>query len=294
MELVCSLTIITDIWKKSTDVKLRVNNAIFYEQKNTSQEFLDDVKTYFHAELYNVSFDPAKKEILLPSIQEWIAKYTTARGYNLIDLVRDANGYMQFSMLTFTACWDKLKTFANPANTLYFKTTYNTVIKVQTFNSKETVGYYNNSELKYEAIRLPFKNNEFVMIILLPYPDQPLRSISKFSIPQYLQLFGNVSTNNENIDYAIPVMMNSPVFSLNENGTSINGDAIVCDSFLTQKTLNENKIDYKPFYVDRPFGLLIYDEKMRYVLVHTWVKNPITSFSNPDSHMQWNLAIMND
>ncbi|XP_065217320.1 serpin B10-like [Planococcus citri] len=292
MELVCSLTIITDRWQKSPNMKLGVHNAIFYDRKNISQEFLNDVKTYFHAELYNVSFDPTEK-IILPSIEEWIAEYTTQQDYNLIGPIRDANGYLQFSMLTFTACWDTLKTSDIWDRTFRFKTTYNTVVKMRTFNSKEKIGYFNNSILKYEAIRLPFKNKEFFMIVLLPYPDQSLESIKKFSIADLYQLFEYVSANIEHIDYTIPVMMSTPVFSLNEKGASINGDTIVCDSFAARQTFNETSINYKPFYVDRPFGLLIYDERTRYILVHMWVKNPITAFSNPISYMQWNLFINN-
>ncbi|XP_065219236.1 uncharacterized protein LOC135844809 [Planococcus citri] len=291
MELVCGLTIKADTWQKSPNVKLGVHNAIFYdEQKNISQKFLNDVKTNFHAELYNVSFVWIEK-ILLPSIEEWIAEYTTREDYNLIGPIREANGYLQFSMLTFTACWDTLKTTEIWDRTYRFKTTYQTVIQMRTFNSKEKIGYYNNSIRKYEAIRLPFKNKEFFMVVLLPYPDQPLISIKNFSYDELYELFEIVSANIIHIDYTIPVMHYSTVFSLKEKGVSINGDTIVCDSFSARQTFNETDINYKPFYVDRPFGVLIYDERTRYVLVHTWVKNPIMTFSNPITPMQWNLFI---
>ncbi|XP_065220842.1 leukocyte elastase inhibitor-like [Planococcus citri] len=287
------LSSLTDTLQKSSDVKLEVNNVIFYDRENTSQPFLDDAKKYYHAELHNVSFDPTDNETLLVSINQWIAKNTKNRAQKLYHLTTKGKSYLQVSLLSYTACWDKPKTSTNSIKTLNFKIPHQEKIKIQAFNSKEKIGYYNNSKLKYEAIRLPYKNNEFAMIIMLPYPDQQLKSVSNFSTAQYLHLFGNVSAHQENIDYTIP-SINLPMISLNENGTAVNGeDLIVCDSFPVQQSLvNGNKTDYKTFYVDRPFGIYVYNEKTKIVLVHSWIKNPISSLSTVGSSPRQNSDVL--
>lgn len=271
--------IIDNTLEKSSNIKLKINNVMFYDEANTGKQVLDDVKTYYHAELIKASFDAKDNVTLLNSINEWISKNTKNRAQKIDSLVTSGKTYILVSVTSYTGCWDKPKTSSNFIKKLSFNSPKQ-VLTVPTFNSKESVGYYNNTEKKYEAIKLPYKNGEFAMAIVLPYPGESLESITKFEEAEYRQLFQNLDEHSANIDYVIPTL-NLPSISINESGTSVNGDdSIVCDSSASvQQATNANIIDFKPFYVNRPYGMFIYDVKTKFVVVQSLIRNPTSALS---------------
>lgn len=268
---------IVDTLQNSSDVKLKVNTVMFYDEKNTTQQFLDDVKTYYHAEVYKSSFDPKDNETVLTTINEWISNKTNGRARKLNTLNMSGKTYLQVSTTSYVACWDTPKTFIN--SEFQFKTLIET-ITVDAITSKEKIGYYDNAELKYEAIKLPYKNGEFAMAIVLPYQNyqslQLFRKLDNWN--EYAHLFQQIDTHEENVHYIVP-SMNLSYMVLNENGTSVNGnDPIACnDSSSIQATSNDTH--YTPFFVDRPYALFIYHTKTKFVLIHALVRNPTSNSS---------------
>ncbi|XP_065215734.1 serine protease inhibitor 27A-like [Planococcus citri] len=264
---------VLDKLQQTSNAQLKFMNAIFYDQRNTSKHLLDDLKSYYHAEALEVSFDSDNNAAILASLNEWMNRSTKGRAPNTENLNTKGLTNLQSSVLSYTSCWDTSKTSTNFIKLLKFKTPSGE-IDVETFNVKEKIGYYNNRGKKYEAIRLPYKKGEFALIILLPNQNQSLESISKLTVNDYQELLQRVSENHENIEYSIP-FMNLTTTAVHENGTSINeDDTIICEWSSTQKARVNNETGYKSFHVNRPFAMFLYHEKTKIILMYTFVKDP--------------------
>ncbi|XP_065219638.1 neuroserpin-like [Planococcus citri] len=270
---------ILDKMSSTSNAKLKFVNTVFYDQSKTSKQLLNDLKTYYHAEAYEVSFN--SEAAVLAVVNERLSNVTKGRSPKAENLPITGEANMLSSLINYTSCWDTPKTWTNFIKLLKFKNS-NDEFDIETFNAKETIGYYNNIEQKYEAIRLPFKKGEFAMMVVLPYQDQSLKFISEFTGNEHKLILQLVSENYENIDYAIP-FMNLMQLTVNENGTAIYGDdTITCDwPTAAQETQEINKIDYKPFYVNRPFAVYIYHEKTKFVVMYGLVNNPALDTMQP-------------
>ncbi|WP_272685761.1 serpin family protein, partial [Providencia sp. PROV053] len=272
----------TDALQKSTNVKLKLSNSVFYNEKNVSQQFLDDLVAYHHSELYKVSFESQDNETALASFNDWISKKTNGRGQKIDQLTTRRSSLVQISVISFTGCWDKQKNSANIIKTLKFKNAKEE-ITTDALYATEKIGYYNNTESKYEVIKLPYKNGEIAMAIVLPYPDQQLLDVFKKPNNEkaYHQIFDQINSHEESIEYTVPVL-NLGSISLNEKGTEVNGDnPIVCDTpSAPVQQLTTSQGTNKQFYVNRPFAVFIYDVKTKYVLVHALVKTPTSKHSS--------------
>ncbi|XP_065216882.1 uncharacterized protein LOC135843067 [Planococcus citri] len=263
---------ILDKISSTSNAKLKFVNTVFYDQSKISKQLLNDLKTYYHAEAFEVSFD--SESDVLAVVNERFSNVTKGRIPQMETLNLEGVSNMPSSLLNYTSCWDTPKIWTNFVKLLKFKNS-NGEFDIETFNAKETIGYYKNAEQKYEAIRLPFKKGEFAMMVVLPNQDQSLELIVKLTANDHQQILQRVSENYENIDYAIP-FMNLTQLMVNENGTAIYvDDTITCDwPTATEETQEINKIDYKPFYVNRPFAVYIYHEKSKFVVMYGLVNNP--------------------
>ncbi|XP_065216204.1 serine protease inhibitor 2-like isoform X2 [Planococcus citri] len=163
--------------QQTTNAKLKFTNAIFYDERNTPKQYLDDIKTYYNAKTFQVSFDSSNQAEVFALVNKWlkqnveIPSEVTAEPFNLTGVYNFQN-----IMTIYSSCWNIPKTLGNSFKLLKFKTPEGK-INAEAFDAKETVGYYNNLEKKYQAIRLPYKNGEFAMIVVLPNEDQSLESI---------------------------------------------------------------------------------------------------------------------
>ncbi|XP_065216203.1 serine protease inhibitor 2-like isoform X1 [Planococcus citri] len=265
--------------QQTTNAKLKFTNAIFYDERNTPKQYLDDIKTYYNAKTFQVSFDSSNQAEVFALVNKWlkqnveIPSEVTAEPFNLTGVYNFQN-----IMTIYSSCWNIPKTLGNSFKLLKFKTPEGK-INAEAFDAKETVGYYNNLEKKYQAIRLPYKNGEFAMIVVLPNEDQSLESIiGKFTENDYREVMTRVSENHENIDYAIPFLKFEGML-VNEKGTSINHQGkIICDMpSSTQEAVEinyNNEIDYKTLHIDRPFAIFVYHEGTKFILSYALVNFP--------------------
>ncbi|XP_065216202.1 uncharacterized protein LOC135842594 isoform X2 [Planococcus citri] len=265
---------ILDEFAQTSNAQVQFMNAIFYNPNNTRKQSADYLKQYFHAEAYEISLGVVNSnEAMFALFDEWRSKITIERARQRVDYFMKEESFLIASASSFTSCWDTPKACANSVKEMKFKTLKGE-IDIEAFNAKETIGYYNNVEQKYEAIRLPYKKGEFAMIVVLPNQNQSLESFSKFTKNDHEQILQRVDENHENIDYVIP-FMTGEWMSMNEKGTSINSDdEIICEWTSAQETREVNKIDYKPFHVNRPFAVYIYHERTKLVFMHALINNP--------------------
>lgn len=142
------------------------------------------------------------------------------------------------------------------------------------FDAKVKIGYYNDAEHKFDAIRIPFTGDEFAMVVVLPHYGNSLQFFDKFTGQQYQKLLQRVNQNHENVHYSIPVLNSSTVL-INEKGASIYGDRF--RDYIVREEIHDidtSKLTYKRFLVNRPFGLIIYHEKSEIALLYALVRNP--------------------
>ncbi|XP_065215738.1 uncharacterized protein LOC135842287 [Planococcus citri] len=280
LEIGYSFANLIDTLQDSPNVNLKFKNAIFYDEKSTNKQYLNDVKTRFHAEAYEMSFASNNSESIVAQFNEWFSSITKKPQPKLESPLMSGMNSFHTTVFTFSGCWNKPKISDDIKKTLKFKTPTKE-IDIKVLQAKEKIGYYNNPELKYESIRLPFNNQDFAVTIVLPYLNHSLDMdlFRTFKGPDYLELLERVNKNNENIEYSVP-LMNSAMITLNGNGTSINkDDPIICDQSSSIRPA-DRETSYKPFIVDRPFGVILYQEKTKFVLSHVWVRNPTSGVSS--------------
>ncbi|KAL6953036.1 hypothetical protein U1Q18_051220, partial [Sarracenia purpurea var. burkii] len=147
------------------------------------------------------------------------------------------------------------------------------VIKANAIDGKEKIGYYNNVEQNYEAIRIPFSNEEFAMAVVVPHYSYSLELLRKFTDADYRKLFQRLKENRENVHYTIPII-NSTALLINDIGVSINEDNFQDTVVVRGEPNNKRNIPHRPFLVDRPFGVIIYHEKTSLVLLYALVRDP--------------------
>lgn len=110
------------------------------------------------------------------------------------------------------------------------------------------------------------------MIVVLPYYNYSLEILEKFTEADYRYLLRHVNDTQENVHYTIPVI-NSTMFLINEKGASINGGEL-CDWAIIADTYDTTGIFFRPFLVNRPFGIFIYHDLTSFVLMYALVRNP--------------------
>lgn len=111
------------------------------------------------------------------------------------------------------------------------------------------------------------------MVVVLPYHNHSLEIFSKFTAEDYQQLLQRVNERYEYIQYTIPII-NSSTFLINEKGANINGEKLCDYTAARNQPYDTSRIYYKPFFVNRPFGIIIYHEKTSFVLMYALVRNP--------------------
>ncbi len=145
------------------DVLLSIANAIWYEQVfSVKQEFIDLNKTYYDAKVSPMDFaDPASVD----TVNNWVAENTNDKIMEIIDHISPDVIMYLINAVYFKGTWKYIFEEENTTDRTFYMAD-NTEKPVPFMNVEEDFAY---AELdKCEALKLPYGNESYAMMILLP------------------------------------------------------------------------------------------------------------------------------
>ena len=138
-------------------------NSVWYANGfNVESDFLDMTKKYFNAEVTEADFsDPAT----LDMINDWVKRSTNDKIEKIIERInRDVVMYV-INAIYFKGTW-KYQFDKNATRDDFFHVTPNQSVPCKMMAQKQKFYYFSGTD--YQAIKLPYGNQSYNMMILLP------------------------------------------------------------------------------------------------------------------------------
>ena len=147
-------------------------NSIWYRQGvSFEQSFLDINKTYFDAEIQALNFaDPSA----VNTINNWVSEKTKQKIIGIIDRIpQDAVMYL-INAIYFKGTWFyKFDSTATEDDNFYITPGNSVICKMM--DQKNKFDYYQADN--YQAIKLPYGNGDFEMLVILPSSGTDINSL---------------------------------------------------------------------------------------------------------------------
>lgn len=156
-------TLIKALQSVDDDVIFEIANAIYYaENFQVKADFLQTNITNYDAEVSALDFNsPSAVE----TINDWVANKTNDKILTIIDELSDNARLVLLNAIYFNGIWSK-KFDEEGTKMKIFTKADGTNIEIP-FMSKEDALEYASNEL-FEAIRLPYGNGQYNMVVMLP------------------------------------------------------------------------------------------------------------------------------
>ncbi|XP_065215762.1 serpin B3-like [Planococcus citri] len=191
---------------QNTDAaEVKIANSVFVQKgKKLKENYLKATQNYYKNEAQQVDFAKGGSEAT-DTINNWVSSNTKKRIPKLFkENISSDTRLLLASALLFNATWDEPfeKSLTKDQN-------FNTGLKqvaVKMMNQIDYVRYLKNENLQYEAISIPYKNNEFSMDIVLPFTSKTLGALINESTPehQWQMLVDFHKANRTYVDYKLP------------------------------------------------------------------------------------------
>lgn len=232
---------LTDTPKGST---FEIANSLWFEKTfPVNDNFLSVNKEYYKAQVENLDFsEPATVDI----INDWVKDKTHNKIPTIIESIDRNTVLFAINALYFNSQW-KHKFNKEDNRQMPFYLEDGTIEQVETMNMTENFAYFGNEI--FSSVVLPYKNDKFNMVLLLPNED-----ISADDLIEGMDMkdFKTILDNNtvKNIQISIPKfkfpykkLFNEPLinmglavaFSENANFSNLS-DVATHISFVLQKT----------------------------------------------------------
>ena len=288
-----------------SDVIFQIANSIWYRENYPVQpSFLSVNQTYFHAEVHGINFSlPGTLDI----INGWVAQNTNGKITEIIDRIDPDVVMFLINAIYFKGIWTYQFDPDLTTDDLFYMTNDNPIpcrMMRQTNNFLYTENNY------FQAVELPYGNNKFSMIILLPKPGIVLNELISEVTPEQLDLYGDMFSETQgtlhlpkfNMDYGIEMknvlsaLGMAIAFSNNADFTGINPEGELYISRVIHKTFIQvdeegteaaaatvvelrESIGPEGFvmHVDRPFVFIIREKQSNTILFAGKLVEPILS-----------------
>ncbi|KAK7604597.1 hypothetical protein V9T40_005783 [Parthenolecanium corni] len=206
-ELSADAATLKNVFKKDDKPGFSYANASLavgvFAQKDfpVRQEYVDDVQKSFLTKVENLDF---RGNEATDTINKFASDYTKGRIPKLFPSPLDADTKLVLvSTLYFHGVW---KNDFLEANTKLEKFNTGTKdIEVPMMKDIQFVPYHHNHELQFEAIQIPYFDEDYVMSIVLPHKTQTLMNLTHYLNGHELHATFQDSTT-KGVEYKIPKM----------------------------------------------------------------------------------------
>ncbi|XP_065216678.1 serpin B4-like [Planococcus citri] len=305
--------LLTNIQKTSADgIQVNIANGVFVQKGlKLKENYLNEAKNYYQSKTQQLDFAKGGPEAT-NAVNKWVADETKNQVKDLFnDELSKNTQILTASALYFAGEW------ARRFNKSYTQTkNFNTGVKqiqIPTMTKNLTTLYLNNKDLKFEAASISYAYADFVMIIHLPYPDQPLKTLVNSLKPEDLDLSKTAkSFKAAHVNYQVPQMKFRWTHDITEQlkklGLKQMFDKAELGNMVDSKNISVSKVTHTaelevneegtlssaipkvqssitsteqpnpdtpiPFHVDRPFLFSIYHLTTKVILFTGVVQNP--------------------
>jgi serpin B len=290
------------------EVLLQIANAIYYRKDfEVERDFISVNKHFYSAEVAPLDFS---SDEALSTINGWVYDHTNGKIETIIDQITPLQVMFLLNAIYFKGTWQQEFNKKSTEN-LPFYPGPEEMIQCETMQRLDTIPYMSNQI--FSAVRLPYSNGSYNMLIFLPEADRNLQDIIDRLNDENWKAWMDSFTLKENVDiklpkfkYAYEIMLNDVLtemgmgiaFTSQADFTGINryGDLLI--DYVKHKSfieVNEEGTEAAavtvvaiertsaggpqktPFYVNRPFLYVITEKNSGAILFMGTVKNP-----NPD------------
>lgn len=155
--------LITELPKVDPNTTLNIANSIWYKQGFTiSPDFLKTDSNYFHAKIEALDFSSSSSPTI---INNWVNDQTRGKIPAIVDKISPEDVMYLINAIYFKSVWN---TKFDPAQThnQAFYLTDNSAVQASFMQSKMDYKIYAGNDAS--AIELPYINNKFSMVIVIP------------------------------------------------------------------------------------------------------------------------------
>ncbi len=168
------------------------------------EDYFNLLKTKYNAGLENVDFiDTAEREKTRIKINEWVESKTNDKIKEILkrDIMLNENSRLVLvNAIYFLGKWNTPFNKEQTQKNIFYST-LNTKIESFFMNKTLSLKYFEDETL--QTIEIPYKENKFSMIIILPKSNSAIENIEKtISYDKYLQILNTM--NNEMVELSIP------------------------------------------------------------------------------------------
>ena len=156
-------TLIKALQLVDEDVVFEIANAIYFADFfHVKDDFLEINKTNYDAEVSALDF---KSPSTVETINEWVAEKTHDKILSIIGKLSDDDRMVLLNAIYFNGIWSQ-EFDKNGTRLRNFKTTDGTNIEVPMMSKEDALAYTSND--LYQAIRMPYGNKQYYMVVMLP------------------------------------------------------------------------------------------------------------------------------
>ncbi|MCF8359538.1 MAG: serpin family protein [Prolixibacteraceae bacterium] len=230
-------------------VAMEIANSIWYSDRyHVEQSFLDVNSTHYDAEVNEADFsDPGTVD----DINRWVSDKTHEKIPEIIDEISPEMVLFLINAIYFNGTWTKE---FNPESTqeLSFEVSESNYVPVDMMGREDTLDYFSNDV--FSAIRLPYGDGNFSMMVLLPNRDKSVRDVTNMLSPKNWKSWLDDFSETKNVDIRLPkfkieyektlneILMDMGMklaFTTNADFSSINPARDLFISFVKHKTFVE-------------------------------------------------------
>lgn len=181
------------------DVVFKIANAIFYTTDfSVKPDFIQTNKTYYDAEIEQLDFLSPEA---LETINGWVAEKTNNKIQKIIEQLSPMDRMILLNAIYFNGIWST-RFDENGTKLRDFRKSDGTVLSIPTMNKEEKLDYTSND--LFEAVKMPYGNGQYNMIVMLPANNKNLQNIiDEFSVDKWKSWNGSFETK-EHVEVTMP------------------------------------------------------------------------------------------
>ncbi|SFD77700.1 serpin family protein [Thermophagus xiamenensis] len=174
-------------------VEIEVANSVWYlESLPAKQSFKDTVEAYYDAVFKGVDFSDSDKAKEM--INGWVDEKTRGKIPTIIDQISDQQYMFLVNAVYFLGKWKYQFDETATINDNFYLSD-GSAIEVPMMNMKQTFPYYSDNALR--AVRLPYGNGSFNMILIQPLEDVDVdQLIENMDVGKWEAIVNNMHEQN--------------------------------------------------------------------------------------------------
>ncbi len=180
------------------DVILNIANAIYYKETfSVEQDFINTNQTYYDAEINSLDFTaPGATDV----INGWVANNTNDKITKIINQLDPNDIMVLLNAIYFKGTWKYEFEDSLTTDRSFYLAEGNTK-NVPMMQMNDTFNYYEND--LFQMVELPYGNNDFSMVILLPNENDGIDDVISELSPEHWNAWPD-SLSKRKVDLQLP------------------------------------------------------------------------------------------